>query len=60
MTEKKQVKKDLEEIKRRLEQIKIKTGEIKIILPVAPGKNIQRNFNKIIKILDKMLEKTSD
>lgn len=51
-----EVQKNLQEIKKRLERIKKNSGEIKMILPLSAGKNIKTDFNKIIKILDKMLE----
>ena len=49
--------KELKEIKKRLDQIKAKSKEISIIIPSQPGKSMLNNFNKINKILNKMLKK---
>lgn len=51
-----ETQKNLRAIKARLEKIKKESGEIKMILPLSAGKNIKRDFNKAIKILDEMLE----
>jgi len=53
----KKVEDDLQEIKKRLDEIKKRSAELSIVLPLESGKSIQRNFNKIIKKLDEMLEK---
>ena len=49
-------KEQLQEIKERLVEIKKKSKEITIILPSKPGKDMIKNFNKINKILDKLLK----
>ena len=52
-------KEQLQEIKERLVEIKKKSKEITIILPSKPGKDMIKNFNKINKILDKLLKQLS-